>query len=125
MEEEEELFRVALFNGKHYNNWKFRLEIVLDENNLLIYIQKGISEIIDFVQDGDGAANIIEVHQKNYKKSMIIWRIANSHLEYVKDKASSYSVMIALKATFERKNVATQLYLQRKLLKGNVKIITN
>jgi hypothetical protein len=118
MAEEEEKFRVALFSGTNFNNWKFRLEVVLDESNLLPYIESDITEIIAGVAEGAGQTNEIAEHKRKDKKckSMIIRRIADSHLEYVKDKSSSYAVLGALKSTFERKSVATQLYLRRKLL---------
>lgn len=111
---EVEKFRVALFDGNNFDNWKFRLEVVLDESGLLEYIEKDVNDTVQFLTNQEN----IDLHRKNDKKckSIIIRRIADSHLEYVKDKKTSMEVIQALKKTFERKSLASQLYLRRKLL---------
>lgn len=48
--------------------------------------------------------------------SMLIQRIHDDYLEYVKDKKTSKEVWSALEATFERKGVANRMYLHRQLL---------
>lgn len=47
---------------------------------------------------------------------MIIQCIANSHLQYVKDKATAYQMWQSLGSVFQRKGIASQLYLRKKLL---------
>lgn len=78
----EEKFRVALFDGKNFDNWLFRLEAILDENLLLDYIKEDLSRIISGLNPESQAAQIAE-HELNDKKckSLIIRRIADSHLE--------------------------------------------
>jgi len=49
-------------------------------------------------------------------KSLTIQRIADSHLEYVKDKKSTKEIWDTLKETFEQKGVAGLLHLIKKLL---------
>lgn len=111
---EEERYKVQLFDGSNFNNWFFRLEVTLDENGLNEYIEQDLEEIIQFIANADE----ITKHKKNDKKckSMIVRRIADSHLEYIKDKKTSKEVIDALKATFERKSIASQLFLRKKLL---------
>jgi hypothetical protein len=41
---EEDKFKVYLFDGTNYRNWKFRIET--DERELLEYIQKPLPEIL-------------------------------------------------------------------------------
>ncbi|EZA47339.1 Copia protein [Ooceraea biroi] len=49
-------------------------------------------------------------------KSLIIQCIANSHFQYIKDKSNSYQMWRALEAVFQRKGIASQLYLRKRLL---------
>lgn len=49
-------------------------------------------------------------------KSLIVQRIANSHLEYIKDEETAYGIWNILKNTFERKGIASQLRIRKKLL---------
>jgi len=51
--------------------------------------------------------------QDKKRKAMIIQCIANSRLEYVKDKKTAYGM---LEAVFQRKAIASQLFLRKKLL---------
>lgn len=116
---DEEKFRVALFDGNNFNNWKFRLQTVLDEHGLLIYINRSFDEIFNGLDStkADDASKILE-HTKNDKKckSLIVRRIADSHLEYIKEKTTSREIINALESTFERKSIASQLYLRRRIL---------
>jgi hypothetical protein len=50
MASEEEKFRVPAFDGTNYSNWKFRIETLLDEKELLEYIQKPLHDILAKVQ---------------------------------------------------------------------------
>jgi hypothetical protein len=46
MVSEEEKFRVPVFDGTNYSNWKFQIETLLDEKELLEYIQKPLHDIL-------------------------------------------------------------------------------
>uniref|UniRef100_A0A1Y1N9Z0 Retrotransposon gag domain-containing protein n=1 Tax=Photinus pyralis TaxID=7054 RepID=A0A1Y1N9Z0_PHOPY len=49
-------------------------------------------------------------------KSIIVQCVANTHLEYIKDKHSAFQMWGALQAVFQRKGIASQIYLRKKLL---------
>ena len=49
-------------------------------------------------------------------QSQIIQRIADSHLEYVKDKNSTFEIWNSLNGTFERKGMVSQLLVRKRLL---------
>lgn len=60
---------------------------------------------------------IEELSKKENKcHSMIIQRICDDYLEYVKDKETPKGVWSTLTATFERKGVANRMFLRRELL---------
>jgi len=96
-------FKVPLFNGKNFSNWKFQMEILLKEQELLNFITEQPTTEKD--------------KKRQLKcKSLIIQRIDDSHLEYVKNKKSAKEIWDTLKETFEQKSVAGRLHLIRKLL---------
>lgn len=100
---EEDKYKVPLFNGKNFSNWKFRMEILLEEQ-----------ELLDFVTE---EPTTYKDKKRQLKcKSLIIQRISDSHLEYVKDKKSAKEIWDTLKEIFEKKGVAGRLHLIRKLL---------
>lgn len=112
--EDENAVKFKLFDGTNFPHWKFRIGVLLDEYDLKAYIEKDYSDVIATETD----ATIIEKHrQKDRKcKSMIIKRIADSQLEYIKDKESAKEVFDALVHVFERKSISSQIFLRKKLL---------
>src|ERR1700744_773320 len=58
------------------------------------------------------------VIKKNERKckSIIVQCVADSHLEYIQDKETAKEIFEALKAIFERKSIAGQLFLRKKLI---------
>lgn len=100
-----EKYGINQFEGKNFDNWKFRIKTVLDQNDVLECITKPPPE------------DDTEFTKKDKKcKSIIISCIADSYLEIVKEKECSYEIWQALTKQFERKSIASQLYLRRKLL---------
>lgn len=111
---EENLIKFKQFDGSNFPHWKFRIGVLLDEHDLKIYIEKDYSEIIDGITD----ARVIENHRVQEKKckSFIIKRIADSQLEYIKEKDRAKEIFDTLVNVFERKSISSQLYLRKKLL---------
>lgn len=101
-----EKYGIVQYSGKDYDNWKFRMEIILDQQEVKECIEREHTNPVE------------EIFMKKDRKckSLIIQCIANSHLQYVKHKSSAYQMWKALGAVFQRKGVATQLYVCKKLL---------
>lgn len=93
-------FGIVPFAGSDFENWLFRLEVVLEEHDLWS---------VTF-----GKAENDKKEKKS--RSIIIQCIADSHLEYVKDCVSPKNIISKLKNTFEKKGIASQLLIRRKLL---------
>ncbi|KAK9708086.1 hypothetical protein QE152_g27450 [Popillia japonica] len=68
-------YDVEQFNGKDYDHWKFRMEIIMEQQEVKCCIKSG------FETESDAAKKL-----DTKCKSILIQRIANSHLEYVKEK---------------------------------------
>jgi len=123
MMEEGEKYRVPLFDGTNFSNWKFRIETLLTELDLIQYIEKSYKEMVN-VSDGDTAQQRVEKetmladHKKKDRKcrSQIIQRIADSHLEYAKDQETAHDIWQSLCSIFERKGIAGQLLTRKALL---------
>jgi len=103
----EEKYGICQFNGQNYSNWKFRVETLLEEF--------GVKECVDNTPPSDPAK--LSAWNINDKKcmSLLVQCIADTHLEYVRGKASK-EAWDCLAATFERKGIAGQLYLRKRLL---------
>lgn len=100
-----EKYGVIQFNGKDYDHWKFRMEIVLDNHSVRHCI-------LEEKQNPDETF----LSQDKKCKAIIIQCIANSHLQYVKDKNTAHQMWKALEGVFQRKGIASQLYLRKKIL---------
>lgn len=118
-----EKYKIPLFDGTNFGNWKFRMETLLNELDLLEFIRRPYYSGLEPFE-GDTAAEstrkekkINELEKRDRKcRSQIIQRVADSHLEYVKDCDSAHAIWSVLIETFERKSIASQLLLRKKLL---------
>lgn len=125
MDEDKDKYKAAIFDGTNFSNWKFRLEVVLEEHELLEFLENSVEDIVEL--RADNADTAAEAEEKKKKrdaelkkerkcKSMIIKRIDDNHLEYVKDKKTPKDIWTSLIGTFERKGVASQLFIRKNLL---------
>lgn len=120
---EVEKYRIPLLDGTNYSDWKFRLETLLTELELLMYIEADYTTLVVIVDSDDATtrsrkqSEIAEHKRRDQKcKLQIIQRIADSHLEYAKDKTSAYEIWLSLENFFQRKGIASQLLLRKALL---------
>lgn len=105
--------KYILFDGSNFSNWKFRVNALLDEKELSIYVKKDLATICVGATTDDCAK-----HRRNEKKckSLLIQCIGDNHLEYVKDKEQAKEIFDTLQNVFERKSVAGQLCLRKKIM---------
>lgn len=118
---DDEKYRIPLFDGNNFSNWKFRMETLLEEQDLLEFTKKPHTEMITFAVSGAPTSTESAQQQSLVKKdkkckSQIIQRIADSHLEYAKDKETAFDLWKSLSSIFERKGIASQLLLRKTLL---------
>lgn len=120
---DEQKYKIPLFDGNNFTNWKFRMEVLLDELELLEHVQKSIETKITEINAMTGLSaeqktTHIAQYTKNDKacKSQIVRRVAESHLEYVMDQATAFDIWVNLSNHFARKGVASQLLIRKALL---------
>nr|XP_023019850.1 uncharacterized protein LOC111508540 isoform X2 [Leptinotarsa decemlineata] len=87
-----EKYGIFQFDGKNFDNWKLRMEKILD--------QQEVKECIESEPDTPS-----EKFTKNDKKckSIIFQCVSNTHLEYIKEKPTSYQMWTALNKVFQKK----------------------
>lgn len=124
-EEKNEIKRQIIFNGKDFNNWKFRMEVQLREHDVEKFIETSLEEfeeiVITHLDDAASRARKEKLKEDFRKKerkcySLIVQRIGNDYLEYVKDKPTPKEAWASMCGNFERKGVLNRMFLRRKLL---------
>lgn len=103
-----EKFGYPVFDGKDFGSWKFRLELILAERDLLEHSGKMPS-----------AANLLDANWKKddiKARSVIVKCLANTHIEYVRQETSAHGMLKALSDVFKRKGVAQERHLRTKLM---------
>lgn len=123
-DDKNEIKKLYLFNGKDFNNWKFRVETLLREHDVENFLIQTLDEHeaiiitnLDTAADRRRKANLRESLRKKERKcfSLIVQRIGNDYLEYVKDKANPKEAWQSLCDAFERKGVSNRMFLRREL----------
>lgn len=101
------------------------MEILLKEHEIEDFLTKSVDEHEEtFMVDGDNAQQIAaknKLKEELKKKerncnSLIVQRVDNNYLEYIKDKSNPKEVWSALNDTFDRKGVSNRMLLRRELL---------
>lgn len=124
-DEKNEIKKQIIFNGKDFNNWKFRMEVLLREHDVEKFVEKSLEEFeeiaITHLDDADSRARKKKLEEEMRRKerkcfSLIVQRIGNDYLEYVKDKATPKAAWASMCGNFERKGVLNRMFLRRKLL---------
>lgn len=106
------------------------MEILLREHDTEVFVTKSLEEFDEIVINASDDEAVIE--RKNKLKdelrkkerkcySLIVQRIGNDYLEYVKDKANPKEAWSSMCATFERKGVSNRMSLRRELLSLKMK----
>lgn len=114
MSEKENTFKIPLFNGTGFGNWRFRIEGVLDEKGLLKFIEKDFAEILATGKDEDAKEKLKKSERQC--RNIIIQTVHDDQLENIKDKKTAKEMIDSLAKIYERKSIAGQLLLRRQLL---------
>ncbi|KAF2889053.1 hypothetical protein ILUMI_17120 [Ignelater luminosus] len=121
---EEEKYRIPLFDGTNFSNWKFRMEVLLEEMDLAQFLEGPYTDMVKFDEKKKGETaeekterekKLVQLEKKKCK-SQIIRRMGDSHLEYAKDKENSYELWSSLCNVLECKRIARQLLIRKSLL---------
>lgn len=121
----EDKYRIPLFEGNNFDDWKFRMEVYLEDLDLLDFAEVKFSDKDEVKLSENETAETREQKEKLFEnwrkrdrkcKSEIVQRISDEYLEYVKGKPTAYDMWSTLQKVFARKGIANQLYLRKNLL---------
>lgn len=113
-----------LFDGTNYNNWCFRMEVILEEKQLLDCISQSADEMPEFVINSSDDATVKDQKQTRYDarkikesrcKSLLIEKICDSQLQYIRGKTSPKAIWKTLENVFAKKGISSQFYLLKQL----------
>ena len=94
---------LPFFNGNDYSVWKYRLEVFLREKNLTANIT---------VPPTEENLNSDEWKNRDAKAMNFIVRcVADTHMDYIREKETAYEMIATLNEMFERKTIGTKIYL--------------
>lgn len=114
--------KLWLFDGTNFGNWKFRVEVLMEDKGLLDCLEKAIDEEeyarelqTDTVEvKAEKKRKLEERMARDRKcKNLLIHRIGEDQLDYVKDKRTAKDAWDALKNAFERVGIAGKLFLKK------------
>lgn len=108
---------VEPLNGNNYYNWKFRIKMILAENNVLEMVESEVK--IEEITDEEKKKKHIK--NENRAKILIIQFVEDNQLESLRDKSSAYQMWEALEDKYEKKGLVGQLFLKKKLLSLKLK----
>lgn len=92
-------YGINQFVEKDYDCWKFHMQVFLERSKVLKWIQEEKADL-----------------DKVTCRSVIVQCAGDAHLEYINDKMTAYQMWTALENIFQRKGIASQIYLRKKLL---------
>ena len=104
---------IPLFDGTNFNNWRFRIENVMDERDLLECVETDLSDRLDAAEEK--FHDKIKSKEKRCK-NLIIQSVHDCQLEIIKDKATAKQMIDGLASIYERKSIATKIFLKKELL---------
>lgn len=99
-------FNVKPFDGNGFSNWEFRIQLLLEQQNVL--------EVTKSLPPAD--ADKLEKFKKDDVKArmLIIQCVADNILEMLKTKKTAKEIMESLRNTYVRTGISNQIILQKK-----------
>lgn len=113
-----------VFDGTNYINWKFRMEALLDGNDLRHTIENEVDEELERRRTIDSKKKQDLKRKYKIARSILIQNISDSQLDLIRDKKSPKEIWDAIAATTTKigrenaakKTLVNQLNMKKKLL---------
>lgn len=120
MDDDKDVRRVQMFDGTNFPTWRYRMEVVLEEHDLLDFLTKEAQERDELVvkpednaQEKDRKEKELEKAKKRERKcrSLIVDRIADSQIEFLHEHKTPKAIWDAISGVHDRKSVAKRMHL--------------
>lgn len=103
------------FDGKNFSQWKFRVDLLLEEKRLKVFVDDDLDEVIKNNKDKEIKEDDLRIREKKCK-SLLAQTINDEQLSHIMDKETAKEMYETLNSMFQRKSIANQLVLRRRLL---------
>ncbi|CAH0380794.1 unnamed protein product [Bemisia tabaci] len=107
------------FDGTKYSIWKLRVRAVLAELKVLSAVDS-VTTVTTQTASGDNSvasgASEISDDSDLKAKNVILEYLADSHIHFVSNEKSARDIFLSLDAIYERKSLAAQISIKKKLL---------
>lgn len=101
-----EKFGVRQLDGENFDTWKFRVENILDEKDLLNIVTESKPRRTNAQTDGD---------YQNVVRMMLIKLVDDSNLRHVKNKKTAKEMWNSLHEVYASQSNTRRIYLKRRL----------
>lgn len=110
-------YNVPLFNGDNFLNWKFRMESLLTEHDVVASV-KYENYLTDDSTDTSGSKMDKPERKRkdNVAKNIIVQCIHDNQLNLLRNKNSAYEMWNALIDTFQKKGLSGKLVLKKEIV---------
>lgn len=105
-------FNIELLNSNNYHTWKFRLNILFEEKDVLECIKNEFNENNYNTETEKKAARI----KDNKCKSYIVQCLEDNQIDLVRDKSTAYSMWKSLEERYEKRGIPGQMILRKRLM---------
>lgn len=104
-------FNIELLNANNYHTWKFRMEVLFCEKEVMECLEKDFSE--DDYEEEEEMKNAKKADNKC--KSYIVQCLDDSQIDLIRDKDTAYSMWKGLEERYEKKGLPGQMILRKKI----------
>uniref|UniRef100_A0A1Y1JXR9 DUF4219 domain-containing protein n=1 Tax=Photinus pyralis TaxID=7054 RepID=A0A1Y1JXR9_PHOPY len=114
---DEEKFVFRQFDGREFSNWYFRLQVALEDKGIEKWLETDAAKAVtepDIRENNVEIAKIIK--EDRACRLQITRRVADSHLEYLKERKTAFAMIQSLRTTFERTSIATEISVRKRML---------
>ena len=102
------------FNGTNFSQWKFRLDLLLEEKSLKEFVEGDLTSEAD--EGIDQKEKDILLVKDAKCRSLIAQTINDEQLTYIMDKKTSKEMYDGLLSMFQRRSITSQLVLRKQLM---------
>lgn len=105
-----QILNIKPFDGNGFDNWEFRLKLLLDQHDVLIAVTNNMPSETD-----DNKA-LEDYKRKDIRaRNIIVNNLSDNILEMIKDKTSAKEMLSTLESVFRKTGISSQVQYQRKL----------
>lgn len=98
---------IKQFSGMDFSDWKFRMEMLFAEKEIISHIDH---------ENTDAEMKVADWVKKDaLSRNLIVKHVSATHIEYIRDKSTSYEMFKILCDTFERKTIMQRIIVKRQL----------